>query len=99
MRCIGDESVSRRYVVLSEPNRNNPLMALFSAKVPEERGALKFSIGYMCELVESCGLAITGSCSMGAIVPNKTPERLLSIFQIIDRKMPFAFYNILISQK
>lgn len=89
--------VSKKYVVLSEPNRNNPLMALFSAIVPEERGALKFSLKYMERLVEHCGLKIVDSCSMGSIVPNKTPLSLLKCFKKIDCKAPFMFCNVVIS--
>lgn len=91
--------VSKKYVVLSEPNRNNPLMALFSAIVPEERGAIKFSLRYTEKLAEFCELKIISSCSMGSIVPNKTPTSLLKLFKIVDCKTPFGFYNVLISHK
>ena len=91
--------VSKKFVVLSEPNRSNPLMALFSATVPEERGALKFSLRYMERLVELCGLKTIASCSMGSIVPNKTPLSLLKFFKTIDFKVPFGFYNVVISRK
>ena len=91
--------VSKKFVVLSEPNRNNPLMALFSAIVPEERGALKISLRYMKRLVELCGLKTITSCSMGSIVPNKTPLSLLKWFLKIDWKVPIGFYNVVISRK
>jgi len=91
--------VSKKFVVLSEPNRSNPLMALFSATVPEERGALKFSLGYMGKLIELSGLKTIASCSMGSVVPNKTPLSLLKWFKRIDFKVPFGFYNVVISRK
>jgi len=91
--------VSRKFVVLSEPNRNNPFMALFSILIPEERGTLKFSLNYMRYLVEFYGLKVIASNSMGAIVPNKTPESLLEIFKKMNNKIPLKFYNIVISQK
>lgn len=90
--------VSGEYVVLSEPNRNNPLMALFSAKVVEERGALNFSLGYMRGLAEECGLKIIDSCSIGSIVPNKTPLSLLRLFKMVDWKNPVGFYNIVVAR-
>lgn len=93
------QRVSRNYVILSEPNRNNPLMALFSAKVPEERGALKFTLGYMRNLAQVSNLDVIESCSMGSIVPNKTPLPLLKLFKAVDWKMPFGFYNIVIAHK
>lgn len=91
--------VSKKFVVLSEPNRSNPLMALFSATVPEERGTLKFSLGYMRRLIELSGLETIASCSMGSVVPNKTPLSLLKWFKRIDFKFPFGFYNVVISRK
>jgi ubiquinone/menaquinone biosynthesis C-methylase UbiE len=91
--------VSNKYVVLCEPNRNNPLMALFAAIVPEERGALKFSLEYMKKAAKKCGLNIIDSCSMGAIAPNKTPISMLELFKIIDVKMPLGFDNLVISCK
>ena len=91
--------VSRKFVIISEPNRNNPLMALFSAIVEEERGALKFSLKYLETLVERCELKTIASCSIGSVVPNKTPKSLLKFFSIIDKKSSFAFYNIIISSK
>jgi ubiquinone/menaquinone biosynthesis C-methylase UbiE len=91
--------VSRKFVIISEPNRNNPLMALFSAVVVEERGALRFSLKYLKKLMERCELKTIASCSIGSVVPNKTPKYLLKFFIMIDKKNPFAFYNIIISSK
>jgi SAM-dependent methyltransferase len=91
--------VSTNYIVILEPNRNNPLMAIFSIIIPEERMALKFSLEYMNTLIDRCGLTIINSCSMGSIVPNKTPQLLLPLLKIIDIKSPFGFYNIIISKK
>lgn len=91
--------VSKKFVILSEPNRNNPFMLLFSVIVREEHGTLRFSLRYMKRLVELCGLKIIASRAMGSIVPNKTPLLLLKWFQEIDWKIPFGFYNVVISHK
>ncbi len=91
--------VSKEFVILSEPNRNNPFMLLFSIIVREEHGALRFSLRYMKRLVELCGLKTIASCAMGSIVPNKTPLLLLKWFQKIDWKIPFGLYNVVISHR
>jgi SAM-dependent methyltransferase len=91
--------VSKKFVVLSEPNRNNPLMALFSVLVHEERGQLKFSLRYLKNLAKSSGLNIIDACSLGSIVPNKTPLSLLGLFKIIDKKSVLGFYNIILAHK
>ncbi len=91
--------VSRKYVVLSEPNRNNPLMFMFGLLKKIEWGTLKFSLRYMKKLVEGEGLKIISASSMGIILPNKTPPVLLPYIKKLDGQFPCAFYNILISEK
>ena len=91
--------ISKKYVVLSEPNRNNPLMALFSVLVREERGQLKFSLQYLKKLAISSGLNIVDACSLGSIVPNKTPLSLLDLFKKMDKKSAIGFYSIVLACK
>ena len=91
--------VSKKFVILSEPNRNNPLMALFSVLVREERGQLKFSLSYLKKLAISSGLNIVDSCSLGSVVPNKTPLFLLELFKKIDKKSVVGFYSIVLAHK
>src|SRR3989344_4263324 len=57
--------VSRGHVVVIEPNRNNPLMALFGLLKKEEHGSLVFSRSYLDKLLFSTGLKIIKSCSFG----------------------------------
>jgi SAM-dependent methyltransferase len=91
--------VSRECIISSEPNRNNFFMALFNLIIPEERGALKFSRSYMEKIFRIADIYIVNSCSMGSIVPNKTPLFLLSLLQKFDLVGPFGFYNIIIGKK
>ncbi|CAD6492623.1 MAG: Ubiquinone/menaquinone biosynthesis C-methyltransferase UbiE [Candidatus Argoarchaeum ethanivorans] len=91
--------VSKKFVILSEPNRNNPLMALFSVLVREERGQLKFSLSYLKKVAISSGLNILDACSLGSVVPNKTPLFLLELFKKIDKKSVVGFYSIVLAHK
>ncbi len=91
--------VSRKYVVILEPNRNNPLMFLFSAIVPEERKALAFSMGYLREKLERNKLKVVASFSHGMTVPNKTPRVLLPMVRFLDFKQPLGMTNVLIAEK
>lgn len=87
---------SKKYVIFLEPNRNNPLMFLFFAIKREERKAIKFSISYLEKLTKEAGLDIIKRCSLGSIVPNKTPVFLLPILKRLHT-FPFALgYNNLI---
>jgi len=91
--------VSRKYVVILEPNRNNPLMFLFSAIVPEERKALSFSMGYLREKLERNRLKVTACFAHGMTVPNKTPALLLPLAKIFDFRQPLGMTNILIAER
>ncbi len=91
--------VSSKYVVVMEPNRNNPLMWLFSALVPEERRALKFSLTYLRGLLEQNQLRVVEAFSHGLTVPNKTPGFLLPLVKPLDFRYPLGMTNILIAER
>ncbi|HEB35672.1 hypothetical protein LCGC14_0699820 [marine sediment metagenome] len=91
--------VSREYVVLSEPNRNNPLMFMFGLIKKEEQGTLRFSLRYMQRLIKRAGLRLISASNIGIILPNKTPSLLLSLLRQFDGEFAFAFYNIIVSEK
>ena len=48
--------VSKKHVVIIEPNRNNPFMAAFGLLKKEEWGLLRFSLRYLRDLAEKEGL-------------------------------------------
>jgi SAM-dependent methyltransferase len=89
--------VSKKYVIILEPNRNNPLMFLFSLLVKEERGALKFSLSYLTKTVKKNNLHVMASFSSGLIVPNKTPIFLLPLLKPLSFKQPLGMTNFIIA--
>jgi ubiquinone/menaquinone biosynthesis C-methylase UbiE len=91
--------VSRKYVVLMEPNRNNPLMALFSALVPEERKALRFSMDYLKAAAARNRLRVAAAFSHGMTVPNKTPLWFLPLAGFLDFRQPWGMTHILVAQR
>ena len=91
--------VSQKYVIILEPNRNNPLMFLFSSLVREERKALKFSLSYLADIVRRNGLCVITSFSYGMIVPNKTPTFFLPLVRLFNFKQPLGMTNFIIAEK
>ena len=77
--------VSRRYVVLFEPNRANVLQFAFGLLNRQERGTLRSSKAYLQRLVRQADLELIASDYCGKIPPNKTPEWL---FELV-RRLPF----------
>ena len=86
--------VASRHVVIIEPNAANPLMFLFGAVVPEERGTLRFTSGFMRQLAEEAGLKLRQLVTHGTILPNKTPTAVLPIFKSLDLAWPLGFYHV-----
>lgn len=86
--------VASRRVVVIEPNARNPFMALFGLIVPEERGTLRFTRGFLSKIAERAGLNSQFLITHGTILPNKTPSVLLPLFAIFDHAIPFGFYLI-----
>ncbi len=93
------QRVSKKYVIILEPNRNNPLMFLFSSLVKQERKALKFSLSYLRNLVTENNLRVVTSFSYGMIVPNKTPTFALPLLRLFNFKQPLGLTNFVIAQK
>ena len=91
--------VSKKYVVIFDANRNNPLLFLFSLLVKEERKALRFSKRYLIRRVENNGLRVIKSFSYGLAFPNKTPSCCLPLMKWLNFKNPFGITNFIITEK
>ncbi|HET9870347.1 MAG TPA: class I SAM-dependent methyltransferase, partial [bacterium] len=91
--------VSRRHVVVMEPNPANPLMALFSALVPEERKALAFGGDFLKAALERQDLRVTASCAFGLLVPNKTPGFLRPLLKVFNFPQPWGMTRILVAER
>jgi len=91
--------VSKNYVVILEPNRNNPLMFLFSMISKEERRVLRYSPIFLKDILCKVGLKIIYSFSYGLIVPNRSPELLLPFFKLFNFKFFFGMTNFIIARK
>lgn len=93
--------VSKKYVIISEPNRKNPPMFLFSLIKKEERGALKMTKRYLNKLCVKLGLVPVKSLVSGFIYPNKTPNAkiLLSILEKFNFNQPFGSIITIIYKK
>lgn len=91
--------VSRGLVALVEPNRNNPAMAVFGAVVPEERGTLRFSAGWLCEQVRAAGMRVRSCTPLGWIPPNKIPAWSLPLFRRLPVRYPLGLHLLLIADR
>lgn len=92
--------VTKNYIVIIEPNRNNPLIFLFGLLKKEERKSIKFSLNYLIKKVSNQNLKIIAAFSHGAIAPNKTPKIFMPFLKKMDKKIPLlGLDNIIICRK
>jgi|GEM_PF-1979680 len=77
--------VARAAVVCFEPNRNNPLVFLFSLLKGEERMALRFSRAYMRSLCASACVVPTTIFNQNWIAPNRAPTWWIKVGRLLAR--------------
>jgi SAM-dependent methyltransferase len=91
--------VSRRWVILIEPNRYNLLMLAFGVLVPAERGLLTSTRQSNLALLREARLNPVCWMTTGMISQNNTPQLLLPILRRFDREIWYGEYIILIAEK
>src|SRR5262245_52157821 len=91
--------VTRKYVVVLEPNRYNPLMFAFSIVVRAERGGLWSCTKRLQRDLNGVGLRPLAALTTGMISQNNTPEVLVAILRRFDRQIWWGEYIVLIAQK
>lgn len=90
--------VSRQYVVISEPHRNNPAMFLLGMLKPEERSSLHFTKAYVENLAQSVDLTIVASKTMGLITPNRMPRSVVNLIRPFDGPNPIGAYIVMVTR-
>lgn len=91
--------VARRWVILVEPNRNNPVMFAFGLCIKEERALLRSNPGHLRTLVEDQGLTVRLSIGTGMISQNNTPAALVPLLRRFDRPSLLGEYLITVAEK
>lgn len=79
--------VAKRYMIILEPNRNNPLNLTFGLVVKAERNSIRFNSMYIRNLVANIrakSTAIVGERTSGCILPNRFPRWTLRFLPAID---------------
>lgn len=85
--------VSRRYVVMAEPNPINPAQLAFALWDPEHRWQLRFTRRYMRRIAEQAGLRVLRATGGGWIFPNVTPRFLLPALRALPYSSALGISN------
>lgn len=91
--------LSRRYILMYEPNAFNPLQVGFGLIAPSELGTLRFHPWYMRNHFRRAGLTDIRTFSVGTFTPNRTPLWLYKILAALPYRVPlFGISNFALAQ-
>lgn len=90
--------VSRKYIILCEPNRDNFAMFLFSAIFRHERGGLKFNKLYIKKLISASCSKIISLNVMGFVTPNRMPLVIAKFLALFNQCNKIGFYIMAIGE-
>ena len=85
--------VSRKYVLIAEPNRANPAQFAFALVDREHRWVLRAGLQGMVQQFEHVGLRVVARARGGYIFPNKTPAWLARALAYLPYGSPFGISN------
>jgi SAM-dependent methyltransferase len=82
--------VSRRYILVAEPNRSNLAQCAFALMDREHRLVLHYNRAFLRHVFTAAGLTVQHLSSGGWIFPNVTPQWLLPILGRLPYRWPFG---------
>ena len=91
--------VSKRGVVVIEPNRWNPLMLALGVAKTAERKTLLMCPSFLRRLIAEAGLELVALVRQGFVTPNRMPLSFVRLLNRFERPSPWAAYIVAIAQR
>ncbi|MBN1770364.1 MAG: class I SAM-dependent methyltransferase [Deltaproteobacteria bacterium] len=91
--------VSRGWVVLHEPNRNNPAMLALGLVKAEERRSLRFTKGHLERTAQLAGLEVVDCATLGFVTPNRMPRPVAELLGRWNAPHPLAAFTLLAGRR
>lgn len=91
--------VSRRYVVVADLNRWNPVNRYFLAVGAEDTRDPYFTAGWLVESFQRAGLRVLRHRTWGAMSPFLTPRALVPLQRLTSFEQPLGLEHLIIGQK
>lgn len=91
--------ITKEYLVLFEPNRNNPIQFLFGLSNKHERGTLQFNKKKLLEFVKKIKFHLISCESVGWFFAGPTPTFCLKIFKQLPFVHRLGISNVVICKK
>ncbi len=81
--------VTKNYLVILEPNRNNPLTIILGILKKDERESLKFSKTYLKNRLKKYNVELVHAANFGIIPANRCPKWFWNFMKNLDGVIPF----------
>lgn len=91
--------VTKKYLVLFEPNSNNPIQFLYAFSNKNERGTLKFNKNKLLEFLDIIKFKLIKCDTVGWTFAGATPKSLLRLIKHLPFSHSFGISNVLICEK
>ncbi len=91
--------VTKKYLVLFEPNRNNPIMFLYGLENKNERCLLPFNKKKLLGFLDKIGFNLISCEEVGWVFAGATPLFSLGIYKRLPFVYKFGISNVLICEK
>ena len=94
--------VSRRIVLIAEPNRNHPLNLLsgmVKPKIKSKLNALRISPCFLPKLAKRHGLRVLEASTYGFLIPAYTPRSALFALRMTRINQPFGYESLVVTEK
>jgi SAM-dependent methyltransferase len=85
--------VSRRFVLVVEPNRYHPAQFAFALLDPEHRWVLRYSRRFLERLCRAGGVRVVSSATGGHIFPNRSPLWMARLAARLPYASPIGISN------
>jgi len=91
--------VSKKYLILFEPNKNNPIQFLYAYSNKNERGTLNFDKNRMIKFLDDINFKIISCDTVGWTFAGATPSSLLNIIKYLPFSHKLGISIALICKK
>jgi len=91
--------VTKKYLVLFEPNGNNPIQFFYGLLNSQERGTLEFNQRILIELIEKIDFRIISCDSVGWVFAGASPTFSLKIIKHLPFSHKLGISSVIISEK
>lgn len=91
--------VSRKYLIVFEPNPMNPAVALLAVVVPDHVQVLSNSLRHFQDLLKDAGCSIIQAFRGGWIFPNATPRYLLPVLKYLPYRWILGISLVVIAER